>query len=87
MTHRKHDVSDELLSSLLADHKKPEDLISENGRLKLPTRLLVERALDAEMTDHLGHDQHGPVANATGNMRNGRSRKILRGAFGELRIG
>jgi putative transposase len=86
MTVRKHEVPDELLSSLLAGYKKPEDLIGENGLLKQLTKLLVEKALDAEMTEHLGHDKHEPVANAVGNTRNGRSRKTLKGEFGELPI-
>jgi putative transposase len=79
-------VPDELLSSLLANYKKPEDLIGENGQLKQLTKLLVERALDAEMIEHLGHDRHAPVANPAGNARNGRSRKTLKGDFGELPI-
>ena len=83
MSPRKHDVPDELLSRLSANYQKPEDLIGENGLLKLPTKLLVEKALDAEMTEHLGHEKHEPVANAAGNTRNGRSRKTLKGEFGD----
>ena len=86
MSPRKHDVPDELLSRLLANYQKPEDLIGENGLLKQLTKLLVEKALDAEMTEHLGHERHEPVANAAGNTRNGRSRKTLKGEFGELPI-
>jgi len=86
MSKLKHDVPQELLASLLANYKKPEDLIGENGLLKQLTKLLVERALDAEMTEHLGHDKHGAVANSGGNTRNGRSRKTLKGDFGELPI-
>lgn len=86
MSKRNHDVPDELLSSLLANYKKPEDLIGENGLLKQLTKLLVEKALDAEMTEHLGHDRHEPVANPAGNARNGRSRKTLKGEFGALPI-
>ena len=86
MSKRNHDVPDELLSSLLANYKKPEDLIGENGLLKQLTKLLVEKALDAEMTEHLGHDRHAPVANPAGNARNGRSRKTLKGEFGALPI-
>src|SRR5579859_80156 len=86
MTARKHEVPDELLSSLLAGYKKPEDLIGENGLLKQLTKLLVEKALDAEMTEHLGHDKHEPVADPVGNTRNGRSRKTLKGEFSELPI-
>jgi len=86
MTTRKHEVPEELLSNLLANYQKPEDLIGENGLLKQLTKLLVERALDVEMTEHLGHDKHEPVANPSGNTRNGRSRKTLKGEFGELPI-
>ncbi len=86
MNKRNHDVFDELVSSLLANYKKPEDLIGENGLLKQLTKLLVEKALDAEMTEHLGHGRHEPVANPVGNTRNGRSRKTLKGEFGELPI-
>ena len=51
MTFKKHEVPEELLASLLADYKKPEDLIGENGLLKQLTKLLVEKALDAELTE------------------------------------
>jgi len=86
MTIKKHEVPQELLSGLLANYKKPEDLIGENGLLKQLTKLLVEKALDAELTEHLGHDRHESVANATGNTRNGKSKKTLKGDFGELPI-
>ena len=76
----------DLIDALLADYKKPEDLIGEEGLLKQLTKALVERALNAEMTDHLGHSKHAPVANPTGNTRNGKSRKTLKGDFGELPI-
>jgi putative transposase len=86
MSTKKHDVPEALLSSLLADYQKPEDLIGENGLLKQLTKLLVEKALDAEIAQHLGHAKHEPVANPAGNTRNGKSRKTLKGEFGELPI-
>lgn len=79
-------VTNELIDSLLADYKKPEDLIGENGLLKLLTKKLVERALQAEMAEHLGHAKNDTVANPTGNTRNGKSKKTLKGDFGELPI-
>ena len=86
MTTKKHEVPEELLAKLLADYKKPEDLIGENGLLKQLTKLLVEKALDAELTEHLGHDRHEPVVNTGGNTRNGKSRKTLKCEFGDLPI-
>ena len=79
-------VSNELIDRLLADYKKPEDLIGEHGLLKQLTKKLVERALEVEMAAHLGHGRNEPVANPAGNTRNGKSKKTLKGEFGELPI-
>ena len=86
MSTKKHAIPDELVAQLLGNYQKPEDLIGENGLLKQLTKLLVEKALDAEMAQHLGHDKHESVANPAGNTRNGKSRKTLKGDFGELPI-
>ena len=45
MTSVQHDIPEALLSALLADYKKPEDLIGENGLLKQLTKAVVEKAL------------------------------------------
>lgn len=86
MSKDKPPINDQLLDQLLAHYQKPEDLIGADGILKQLTKKLVERALDAEMTHHLGHDRHQPVVNPVGNTRNGFSRKKLKGEFGELPI-
>ena len=85
MTKRKVTQPD-LIDLLLADYQKPEDLIGENGILKQLTKTIVERALQAEMAAHLGHDKHAAVANESGNTRNGSSAKTLKGDFGALPI-
>ena len=54
-----------LAHSLLANYQKPEDLIGENSLLKQLTKLLLERALDTEMSEHLGHGKSEAVTNAT----------------------
>ncbi|MDP2759376.1 MAG: transposase, partial [Sideroxyarcus sp.] len=86
MTVAKKAPSPDLIDQLLAGYQKPEDLIGEHGLLKQLTKAVVERALQAEMAAHLGHDKHEPVANSAGNTRNGTSRKTLKGEFGELPI-
>lgn len=75
-----------LADSLLVNYKKPEDLIGENGLLKQLTKMLVERALESEMTEHLGHAKSGAVTNTAANARNGHSGKTLKGDFGELTL-
>jgi putative transposase len=79
-------IEKELLDRLLADYnyKKPEELIGENGLLKQLTKALPERALQAEMTAHLGHEKHGPIASRGGNARNGKSAKTIKGEFGKM---
>ena len=86
MTVAKKPLPQDLIDALLANYKKPEDLIGEEGLLKQLTKALVERALHAEMAEHLGHGKNEPVANVTGNTRNGKSQKTLKGDFGELPI-
>ena len=61
-------------------------MIGENGILKQLTKAVVERALQAELATHLGHDKHAAVANDTGNTRNGSSAKTLKRDFGALPI-
>jgi putative transposase len=75
-----------LVEALMVNYKKPEDLIGENGLLKQMTKALIEKALSAEMTEHLGHGKHERVKNTDGNARNGSSQKTLQGDFGELPI-
>ena len=58
-----------LADSLLANYQKPEDLIGENGLLKQLTKMLVERALEVEMTSHLGHDKSGERLNRRSSSR------------------
>ncbi len=40
-----------LIDKLLADYQKPEDILGENGLLKQLTKALLERAMQAEMTE------------------------------------
>ena len=86
MTVAKKTLSNDLIDALLRDYKKPEDIIGENGLLKQLTKAILERALQAEMTEHLGHAKSQSVANETGNTRNGNSQKTLKGDFGALPI-
>ncbi len=79
-------TTDELLDALMKDYKKPEDLIGENGLLKQLTKKLLERAMQAEMTEHLGYEKHAPTGNNSGNSRNGRYQKKVKGDFGNLDV-
>ena len=79
-------IDNEIVDRLLADYKNPEDLTGENGVLRQLTKALMERALEAEMATHLGYEKHDPAAKPNGNRRNGKSKKTLKGEFGEIEI-
>src|SRR6266702_538544 len=75
-----------LIDQLLADYKEPEDITGENGLLKRLTKAILERAMQTEMTEHLGYEKHDLAGHNSGNSRNGSTRKKLRGNFGELEL-
>jgi len=79
-------IDKKLIDQLLTNYKKPEDIIGENGLLKELTKAILEQALNAEMTDHLGYEKHDPAGHHRGNTRNGKSQKTLKGDFGELEL-
>ena len=79
-------TTDELLDILMKDYKKPEDLIGENGLLKQLTKRLLERAMQTELTEHLGYEKHAPTGKNSGNSRNGSYKKTISGDFGSLDI-
>jgi putative transposase len=77
-------ITDEVLNELLKEYQKPEDLLGKNGLLKQLQKRLLEKALGAELTDHLGYEKHEPAGRNSGNSRNGSGSKTLKGEFGEL---
>jgi putative transposase len=80
------ELKKELIDELLKDYQKPEDVIGENGLLKQLTKALLERAMNAELTNHLGYEKSDPAGYNSGNSRNGATSKTLKGDFGELVI-
>jgi len=74
-------ISDELIDEILKQGRTAEDI---NGLLKQFTKAVLERALQGEMTEHLGYAKHDPAGDHSGNSRNGVMRKTLKGDFGEV---
>src|SRR6476469_5629283 len=79
-------ITSELLDQLLANYEKPEDLTGEDGLFKQLKRALIERALGAELTDHLGYEKGDPAGRGSGNSRNGASSKTVLTEDGEVQI-
>src|SRR5262245_34220440 len=81
-------VSQDLLNELLKRVDKPEDLLGPDGLLHQLKGALMQRLLEAEMTEHLGYEANDPQGRGTGNTRNGYSAKTVNTDTGpvELRV-
>ena len=77
-------IRKELLDELIAT--SGSSLIGPDGLVKELTKALVERMLAGEMTHHLGYGKHDVAGNGSGNSRNGKSLKRLKGEAGEMTI-
>ena len=76
-------ITPELLDELLKDYKSPDDMFGDDGLLQQLTKAVVERALQGELTHHLGYEKHAPEGK---NSRNGKSAKTIKGKRGQLHI-
>lgn len=86
MTQGKKTKLDELVEELVKSGKNAEELMAEGGILKELFKRVAERALEAEMSAHLGYERHDPVGRGSGNSRNGRSRKTVAASQGAVEI-
>lgn len=79
-------IKQELIDELLAGYKNPEDLLGEGGIFKELKKALLERALDAELDDHLGYEKGDSKGRKSGNSRNGHGSKRVTGEDGAVEI-
>jgi putative transposase len=79
---RGHELSDELLAGVSA----PEEITGEGGLLQQLTKRLIERAMAAELTEHLGYASGQAPPGGAGNSRNGSTPKTLHTDLGSVRI-
>src|SRR4051795_7811131 len=70
-------ISDEVIDELLAGASTEEEIAGPGGLLAELTKRLVERAMEVELTDHLGYEAHCEPPGGTGNQRNGTTPKTL----------
>jgi putative transposase len=79
-------LSDQVIDELLAGARTEEEIVGPGGLLADLTRRLVERAMSAELTDHLGYESHREPPGGTDNARNGSMPKTLVTEHGPVRI-
>ena len=79
-------LTPQLIDELLEGCETSDDLLGQGGLLQQLTKAIVERALQGELTHHLGYDKHAVAGNNSGNSRNGTSAKTIQGKRGQLQI-
>jgi putative transposase len=79
-------LSDELIDELLAGARTEQEIVGPGGLLAALTKRLVERAMDVELTDHLGYEPHLEPPGGAGNTRNGSTPKTLLTQHGAIEI-
>ncbi len=72
-------ITPELLDELLKDYHSPDDMFGNDGLLQQLAKAVLERALQGEMTHHLGYEKHDIAGKNSGNSRNGKSSKTIKG--------
>ena len=85
MAEKNEQEVDAMLDRLL-EGKQPEEVVGRGGLLEDLTKRLLERALEGELTEHLGYEKHATEGRNGGNSRNGRSTKRVKTDAGEVAI-
>jgi putative transposase len=76
-----------VVDELIAGARTEEEIVGPGGVLAQLTKRLVERALQAELTEHLGYEPHQEPPGGVGNTRNGSTAKTLQTEQGPVEIG
>jgi putative transposase len=79
-------LPDEVVDRLLAGASSEEEIVGPGGLLSRLTKRLVERAMEVELTDHLGYEHGYAPPGGVGNTRNGTTPKTLQTEHGAVRI-
>lgn len=79
-------LKNQVIAELLKSTSSPEELLGPNGLLHELKGALMERMLEAEMTEHLGYEPNDPKGRKTGNSRNGHSTKRVETESGPVEI-
>jgi len=80
-------IKTELLDELLGGVSSPDDLLGDGGVFRQLKKALMERALGAELTHHLGYEKGAaPAGRARGNSRNGHTAKTVLTDDGQIAL-
>jgi len=77
-------IRKEVLDELIGELKNPEEFYGRGGLIETLTKAITERVLEGELTHHLGYPKDAVAGNNSGNSRNGKTSKTVKGKNGDL---
>jgi len=82
----KKEEIDRLLSGIDFKNLTAEEITGPDGLIKTLIKRVVEQAMNAELTNHLGYEKHQSVFGKNSNSRNGTSPKTVKTEVGDVAI-
>ena len=74
---KEKDILDQILDTIDFRGLTRDEVVGKDGLIKQLTGKILQRALDAEMTEHLGYEKNSSDGDNSGNSRNGHSEKTV----------
>jgi transposase-like protein len=74
---KEKDIIDQLLDNINFKGLTQDEVVGQDGIIKQLTGRILQRALEAEMTEHLGYEKHSNSGDNNGNSRNGHTEKTV----------
>ena len=74
---KEKDIIDQMLDNINFKGLTQDEVVGQNGLIKQLTGRILQRALEAEMTEHLGYEKNSNAGDNNGNSRNGHTEKTV----------
>ncbi len=74
---KEKDMIDQLLDQIDFRGLTQDEVVGQNGLIKQLSGRILQRALEAEMTEHLGYEKNSNSGDNSGNNRNGYTEKTV----------
>jgi transposase-like protein len=74
---KEKDIIDQILDNIDFHGLTQDEVVGQDGLVKMLTGKILQRALEAEMTEHLGYEKNSNAGDNSGNNRNGHTEKTV----------
>jgi len=74
---KEKDIIDQLLDNINFKGLTQDEVVGQDGLIKQLTGRILQRAIEAEMTEHLGYEKNSNAGDNSGNSRNGHTEKTV----------